>query len=536
MTTTHPRAWSLALALGMIGHAGAAAGQPPPSSGGAPDDGAAADGAGPPGDAAPSDEVRAEALIEEGVRLRRRGEDQAALERFEAALALHPTPRAQAQVALAEAALGRWVVAERHLLEALESTDDPWISQKREALGETLRTIQQRLGSIEVLGGVPDAEVRVNGRVVGTLPLEAPIRAVPGEVTLEVLHPGHYAVRRRVMVPRGRVTRETVALTPLPAEPVQTDACPAGQLPTEGHCCWPGQRWSSAVGACAGEPRCPEGLRAENEDCVTPTQGGAGGDAVVTGVAAGAAAAGAAGAAGAGVTGATGGAATTAGGGGASAPAPTGSTPAPSAPTATASEPAPADAPAEAESEPKQTGFVLTLRGVFAGFLDDDAVSPGFGGEVLLGARVSPFFSFGLFGTWHLVDATDDLAPGVPAADVDIAWTLSPGLYMRLHSGRGFAGGFLDLWAGLGVAPYSIYRIELANGDRFETTGVTLPIHFGLSIFISPQVALDLGGSFTGWFPSQQCVPEAGGGEDCRSEGVDSFWGWNFGFGFSFLL
>jgi hypothetical protein len=25
-------------------------------------------------------------------------------------------------------------------------------------------------------------------------------------------------------------------------------------------------------------------------------------------------------------------------------------------------------------------------------------------------------------------------------------------------------------------------------------------------------------------------------GEECRSEGSESFWGWNFGFGFSFLL
>ncbi|MDX2086810.1 MAG: serine/threonine-protein kinase [Kofleriaceae bacterium] len=59
---------------------------------------------------------------------------------------------------------------------------------------------------------------------------------------------------------------------PLPPAPVATPAtCPAGQVvsdDTRGHCCWPGQAWSSANERCVGAPACPEGMVAKNEACV----------------------------------------------------------------------------------------------------------------------------------------------------------------------------------------------------------------------------------------------------------------------------
>lgn len=49
------------------------------------------------------------------------------------------------------------------------------------------------------------------------------------------------------------------------------EACTTGQVrsdDTRGHCCWPGQAWSSAKAKCVGAPACPTGFRAGREDCV----------------------------------------------------------------------------------------------------------------------------------------------------------------------------------------------------------------------------------------------------------------------------
>lgn len=50
----------------------------------------------------------------------------------------------------------------------------------------------------------------------------------------------------------------------------QRGACPAGQErseDTDGHCCWPGQGWSTSRGVCVGTPVCPAGLVATDAGC-----------------------------------------------------------------------------------------------------------------------------------------------------------------------------------------------------------------------------------------------------------------------------
>jgi hypothetical protein len=46
-------------------------------------------------------------------------------------------------------------------------------------------------------------------------------------------------------------------------------SCPSGKAVTlDGHCCWRGQQWSSALKACTGTPSCPQGMRAAGTSCV----------------------------------------------------------------------------------------------------------------------------------------------------------------------------------------------------------------------------------------------------------------------------
>lgn len=174
---------------------------------------------------ASAQEASDEDLLRQGVELRSHGRDAEALEVFRRAWERSHSPRAQAQVALAEQALGRWLEAEEHLTAALTATGDPWVARTRPVLEQALGVIRQHLGRLEVEGNVPGAAVRVDGREVGTLPLRAPVRLRAGDVTLEVSAPGYYPVSRRVTIPPDAAARELVELARRAAEtPAATPA------------------------------------------------------------------------------------------------------------------------------------------------------------------------------------------------------------------------------------------------------------------------------------------------------------------------
>lgn len=155
-------------------------------------------------------------LISRGIELREQGKDADALDMFRRAYELSQGGRALAQLALAEQALGRWVEAETHLRAALDTKQDKWIVANRQALEGAMSTIQQRLGSLEIVCSLPGAEVKVGYRVVGRCPLSEPVRAVAGSVALEVTSEGYWPVSRSLLVPSGGVLREVVELSPKP--------------------------------------------------------------------------------------------------------------------------------------------------------------------------------------------------------------------------------------------------------------------------------------------------------------------------------
>jgi hypothetical protein len=150
-------------------------------------------------------------LVAEGVALRQKGHDSAAFDVFSHAWERFRTPRAQAHLGLAAQALGRWALAETHLQGALES-EDPWVGGKRKLLEDALVVVRRRLGSLEVLANVSEAEVLVDGQVVGQLPLGTPLRLPAGTVVLQVQAGGHVTVQRTVTVEGGQLSRETFHL------------------------------------------------------------------------------------------------------------------------------------------------------------------------------------------------------------------------------------------------------------------------------------------------------------------------------------
>jgi hypothetical protein len=160
---------------------------------------------------ASSQEPTEKDLIATGIDLRKQGRDAEALDAFERAYAQQPSPRAAAQIALAHHALAQWREAERGLLQALDSPEDPWIARNRVYLEASLTVVQSHLGWLEVDSNVAGAELRVDGEPYGRLPLAAPLRVVAREVTVEVRAPGYAAMERTLQVAAN--SREDVAFT-----------------------------------------------------------------------------------------------------------------------------------------------------------------------------------------------------------------------------------------------------------------------------------------------------------------------------------
>jgi tetratricopeptide (TPR) repeat protein len=162
---------------------------------------------------APARAEDANGLIKQGIELRRAGKDQAALEQFRRAYDLTPTPRALAQMGLAEQALSRWIDGEAHLTKALEAAQDSWIAKYRETLE----------GS--------GAELRVDGQPAGTLPLRRTLRLPVGIHALDVSAAGHTIVTRTASVEVGVTTHEDLAASPQPATPTLVTPEPAPSAP-----------------------------------------------------------------------------------------------------------------------------------------------------------------------------------------------------------------------------------------------------------------------------------------------------------------
>src|SRR5262245_37948140 len=173
------------------------------------------------------DSAEAEALIRQGVELRAQKKDERALPLFEKAYQLSRSPRTAGQLGLVEMALGYFVDADKYLSEALASPDHPWVAKNLATLKAQLATAKSQIGELYIVGDPNGAEVLVNGKAVGRLPLSTPIRLDKGRAEVQVRAPGYVATTDTLTMVGGkredrsyRLQREAVAVAPPPA-PVQ---------------------------------------------------------------------------------------------------------------------------------------------------------------------------------------------------------------------------------------------------------------------------------------------------------------------------
>lgn len=146
-----------------------------------------------------ADAAEVEALIAKGNELRRAGTPGPALPYFQKAYELARTPRTAGQLGLAELAAGYPVDAAEHLAAALQSPDDPSIIKYRKLLTDALTTARSQIGELALQGSPAGAEVAVDGRAIGVLPLPAPIKLAARSTEVVVRAPGYE--QRRVDVP-----------------------------------------------------------------------------------------------------------------------------------------------------------------------------------------------------------------------------------------------------------------------------------------------------------------------------------------------
>ena len=177
-------------------------------------------------------QAEAEKLLRRGVELRRARDDEGASREFQKAYDLVRTPRAAAQLGLAKQALGLWEDAERYVGEALRSPEDAWIAKNKTTLDGAMAIIQTHLGRIEVIGDPPGAEVAINGRRIGKLPLAEPIRVSAGQVDVDVAASGYAPAQRTVTIVGDQYQRVVIHLVKVEAAPAASMSTPTATSPS----------------------------------------------------------------------------------------------------------------------------------------------------------------------------------------------------------------------------------------------------------------------------------------------------------------
>ncbi|HEX3698440.1 MAG TPA: hypothetical protein VH374_23910 [Polyangia bacterium] len=200
-----------------------------------------------------ADVENAEALIRQGVELRHQAHDERALPLFQKAYDLARTPRTAGQLGLCEMAVGYWPEAERHLSEALAVPEHPWVAKNRNDLTGSLAAVRRNISDVVVDGGPLGAEVFVNGRTAGHLPLPGPVRLGRGIADVELRAPGYTSASQPLVVTGGAQMHVRIDLQRVPGPAAVADATPS----TGG---------AAAAEAASPDPGIPSGTNTDGTD------------------------------------------------------------------------------------------------------------------------------------------------------------------------------------------------------------------------------------------------------------------------------
>jgi hypothetical protein len=175
----------------------------------------------------PEAKAKAQALLKQGSALFEQGDYQSALDKFEDAYAVFPSPKLQFNIAQADRALGRPVEAlkayETFLGLAKDAAPDA-VTDARKSILE----LRAKLGQLKVECSPSDATVTVDGKPVGVS--NEPVWAVPGFHQVAIQRQQFVPAIQSVEVLAGKVQTVTIklrAVSAAPPVPVALSPAPA---------------------------------------------------------------------------------------------------------------------------------------------------------------------------------------------------------------------------------------------------------------------------------------------------------------------
>jgi hypothetical protein len=171
-------------------------------------------------------EPTADELIARGLELRRELKPEQALELFQRAHAIAPSPRTLGQIGLVAASLEHWVDADHYLTGSLATPDDAWVRKNRAFLDQALRLSQSHIGEL-LITGPAGTTVAVDGKPVGTLPDVPAVRHVEGNAAVTANGPGFKEFSKTVTIAAAAKVSMAIALDPAEPRPAVAIAAPA---------------------------------------------------------------------------------------------------------------------------------------------------------------------------------------------------------------------------------------------------------------------------------------------------------------------
>jgi tetratricopeptide (TPR) repeat protein len=158
-----------------------------------------------------------------GVAAFARKEYEVALEQFQRAHHIYPSPNLMFSIGMTLAELGRDAEALDALQEFLARATD--VQEVSRSLASTkVSELDKRLGKLVIVSNVPGSEVSLDRQSVGSTPLARPIRASPGRHVIGLTKTGYLAFSTEVDAVAGEQRRVEAELRAAPAAPISVAA------------------------------------------------------------------------------------------------------------------------------------------------------------------------------------------------------------------------------------------------------------------------------------------------------------------------
>jgi hypothetical protein len=185
-----------------------------------------AQAAGPHGDA--EDKARAKALLQEGLTFNRKGQHAQALAKFEAAYAAYPSPKLWFNIGQVQVALDHPLEAVQAFEKFLALVPDARSEDRKDARS-ALAELGKKLGRLQIRCETTGAEVVLDGKSVGRVPLPEPLWAMPGSHRVTISHEGSVPATETVEISAGIAALVVIRLAPV--SPVAAPSAPSAAKP-----------------------------------------------------------------------------------------------------------------------------------------------------------------------------------------------------------------------------------------------------------------------------------------------------------------